>query len=53
MSNNRKRPEHERDITLNDDDAEAGGAEESVCGEEDPGVALEDLVTHRDEADKR
>lgn len=36
---------HKRDITLPDDEAEASGpADESVLGEEDPGVALEELV---------
>ncbi|WP_181898451.1 hypothetical protein [Alteromonas aestuariivivens] len=42
---------HERDLTMSDEDAQASGPEdESVCGEEDPGSALEDLVTRKDNA---
>lgn len=45
---------HQRDLTLQEDEAEAGGAfEGSVAGEEDPGSALEDLVEqHRQPSNK-
>lgn len=40
---------HERERTMTDEDAEASVPEdESVCGEEDPGAALEDFVTQRE-----
>ncbi|MCW8093002.1 hypothetical protein [Alteromonas sp. ASW11-130] len=40
-------PEEEHDI-LSDKDAEASSPEDSsVCGEEDPGVALEEMVRHQ------
>ncbi|MCW8107399.1 hypothetical protein OPS25_02640 [Alteromonas ponticola] len=40
-------PEEEHDI-LSDQDAEASSPEDSsVCGEEDPGVALEEMVRHQ------
>ena len=36
---------HEKDAVLTRKEAEAAGPDDlSVCGEEDPGVALEDLV---------
>lgn len=40
---------HERQHTMTEENAEASVPEdESVCGEEDPGAALEDFVTQRE-----
>lgn len=45
-------PDKEKDLVLSHKDAEAASpADEAVCGEEDPGVALETLV-NKDEARK-
>lgn len=42
-----------RDFTLSESDAAAGApADESVCGEEDPGVGLEFLVKELNDPDK-
>ncbi|NMH58923.1 hypothetical protein [Alteromonas ponticola] len=49
MSSKKQSPtaEEEHDI-LSDQDAEASSPEDSsVCGEEDPGVALEEMVRHQ------
>lgn len=45
MKNDKKNELHNREITLEDSEAEAACPfEESVAGEEDPGSALEELV---------
>lgn len=45
MKNDKNNELHNRDITLEDCDAEAASPdEESVAGEEDPGCALEEFV---------
>lgn len=44
-----KNSEKEKDLVLSHSDAEAASPEdEPVCGEEDPGAALETLVTKKE-----
>jgi hypothetical protein len=46
----RNHSEKEKDLVLSHEDAEAASPEyESVCGEEDPGAALETLVTKKED----
>ncbi len=50
MSSNKKSSteQNEDHDILSDQDAEASSPEDSsVCGEEDPGVALEEMVRHQ------
>jgi hypothetical protein len=43
---------HERDLVLTHHEAEAGGPMDvAACGEEDPGAALESLVTRDEHTD--
>ncbi len=44
-----KNVEKEKDLVLSHNDAEAASPEDApVCGEEDPGAALETLVTKKE-----
>ena len=54
MKNDKEHQLHDREITLEDRDAEAASPfEDSVAGEEDPGSALEELVEWDKNATKK